>query len=116
MPRRLHRGRHPDPTGEPNQISRLSPLGGVPCGFVDNAPRYPQPHRAISNRSGHIMCYENRTSLRASNTSALELLRASRNRGIVQIVTPSFEFRSTLWAATYARWKRGEGGAGDASV
>ncbi len=35
----------------PNPIGRLSPLGGKPGGFVDNALRYPQPHRAINNRS-----------------------------------------------------------------
>src|SRR5271166_5593538 len=46
----------------------LKPARRQPCGFVDNALRYPQPHRAINNRSGHIMCYENRTSLRASDT------------------------------------------------
>src|SRR5271165_1836084 len=69
VPCRLHRGRHPDLTAEPNQISRLSPLGGEPRGFVDNASRYPQPHRAINHRSGHIMCYEKRTSLRATNTT-----------------------------------------------
>ncbi len=37
-------------------------------GFVDNATRSPQPHRAISdNRSGHMMCYKNRTSSRATD-------------------------------------------------
>ena len=51
---------------KPNQP--LKSARRQPCGFVDNAPRYPQPHRAINNRSGHIMCYENRTSLRASDT------------------------------------------------
>jgi len=35
------------------------------CGFVDNAARCPQPHRANSNSSGHLMCYENRTSSKA---------------------------------------------------
>ena len=52
-----------------HQISRLSPFGGKPYGFVDNALRYPQTHRAINNRSGHIMCYENRTSSHASDSA-----------------------------------------------
>ena len=42
---------------------RLTPLGGRPGGLVDNAPRCPQPHRANSS-SGHLMCYETRTSSR----------------------------------------------------
>ena len=39
------------------------------CGVVDNAARSPQLHRAIIiSRSGHLMCYENRTSSRATDT------------------------------------------------
>src|SRR5258707_5262596 len=38
-----------------------------PDGFVDNAARCPQPHRPINHSSGHLTCYERRTSSRATD-------------------------------------------------
>ncbi len=46
---------------QPNQP--LNSARRPPCGVVDNAARSPQPHRANNNRSGHLMCYQIRTSL-----------------------------------------------------
>ena len=51
------------PYGPPN-----SARPARPDGFVDNAARCPQPHRPINHRSGHMTCYERRTSSRATDS------------------------------------------------
>jgi hypothetical protein len=78
-PRRLARY-HPDGTlreDEPATQSAAKPARRPPCGVVDNAARSPQPHRGNNNRSGHLMCYKNRTSSKAIDTPGIAGVRSS---------------------------------------
>jgi hypothetical protein len=54
----------PDRGGEQHPISRLSPLGGHPVDLWIT-PRVAHNPTGHHNSSGHLMCYENRTSSKA---------------------------------------------------
>ena len=48
----------------------MSPLGGQPVDLWTTLPRCPQGPQEITNSSGHLMCYQTRTSLRAIDSSS----------------------------------------------
>ncbi len=59
----LHRPLRPERSDPGREKRRLNPLGGAPVGLWATQTRCPQSHRKNrSRRSGHLMCYQNRTS------------------------------------------------------